>query len=427
MLSGKSTYSRISTFLSVIVILFFTNFPNIKVLKFQYGELSVNRTIAIIVFIILIAISITKRRRISIKRIDIFFYLFILFSMINFFSISWLANLVIIIIIPYILGSYLFDEVKTETIKNTLMIAGLIQSLFILYSTFINPFQLEISGFKEIKTSSNGLNEALLDGRVSGSIGHPVVLGALLLVCLVCGFFNILRQEKMLLSLLSFILTTVSLTLTYSRGSWISAAIVILIMLIFVKTKKVFTKEVTAALLIFILVVSPIGNDIINRFSETSSSDFSVSHRSYMVNWTIDNSTNDLKSFVFGYGFGGSLNLLDKNSPKDGFPVIDNVFLSNLIDFGLIGLLLFFILLGYSIIINFKEKNKWIQFVLIAIIINGLTFDLLYWEQMGMITFLILGLAMNGKKKVFDEKKPSMVSYYGIKNLAILFKGSEIK
>ncbi len=355
--------------------------------------MSINRFLIFIMFVVYIIQFVFGKRKINILSIDLAICAFVFLIAINHVSIGWLGNTILLIIIPFLIGRFFMDEVSPKFIRTTIIISGLFQAMIVLFSSFIRPIRIEIEGFRQIENSSNGLANALLDGRASGSIGHPVVLGALLLICFISCFYNILRQENLFLSTAAAIIVGTSLTLTYSRGSWLAAAIVLTLMVILIKSKKALFKWVTVVLSVFIFLFSPVGSDVVGRFSGTSSQDFSVSHRTEMFSWTWENINKSSYHFIFGNGFGGSLELLQKNTPKDGFPVIDNVILSSVVDFGFIGVITLFIIILFSVIRNFNNKNSWIHYVVIAILLNGFTFDIFYWEQISIISFLLLGFS----------------------------------
>ena len=86
---------------------------------------------------------------------------------------------------------------------------------------------------------------------------------------------------------------------------------------------------------------------------------------------------------------------IEQNKPIDGFPVIDNMFLTNLMDTGVIGFIFLIIIIIYSIFISYKFNLQWISCSILALALNGLTFDAFYWEQTSIIFWLLIGLSMN--------------------------------
>ena len=141
-------------------------------------------------------------------------------------------------------------------------------------------------------------------------------------------------------------------------------------------------------------IALPFVQTIIARFRMTTMEDGSVFHRLEMFSWTFYHSTNNLNILFFGNGIGNTGYFLYRNPPSTNFLVIDNQYLTFLFEYGIIGfisIMLIFSLVAYRSYIA-REKRV-IFFVIIALMMNAFTWEMLTWYQTSIPFWLFIGLA----------------------------------
>jgi len=300
--------------------------------------------------------------------------------------------------------------VKNNQLKVVLsMIKGMsfLQILIILYSVFITPLGIERVGTSSLFwVQSNGINDL---GRVMGTIGHPLVLAVFLLPGIITWFYDIVYKKKMT-SLVGFALATYCIFLTFTRGTWLVLAITISFMILdsgifkqlylFLKglhpsRKKIVIFSSIPIMIIAIFLTTPIIQAIVTRLSMTTMEDGSVFHRLEMFSWTVRHVTNNLDILFLGNGMGNTGSFLRNNPPSTYFFVIDNQYLTFLFEYGIFGFIsimsIFFLSIYRSYIV---KERRIIFFILMALIMNAFTFELVNWYKVAIPLWLFIGLAI---------------------------------
>ncbi|WP_049869239.1 O-antigen ligase family protein [Paenibacillus sp. D9] len=405
----KKKYN-LGSILLITSIIFLMNLPPVQALPFlsifsiNGGNFSLIKVTIIITSIIFFSLFFIKKYKININFMDVLIYFFTLSYLINISDIAKSIYLVIILTMAYFIGRMVFINGDMARLINAIKYGGVIQSLLVIYSVFIGPIIKPVEGSFLFKNFGNGLGSNMSDFRAVGTIGHPVVLAAVLTPALICWIISVFNNSKptnrkmKLLNIFFTLLLTYSIYLTYSRGTWISLLVVIPLVLIKLKVKK----RVFVLFIISITFLVVMSGNIINRLSLITEGDASFSHRLLMYFWSWNEVTSSLKSFIFGFGSGGSIYRLNLNPPIDKFLAIDNMFLSFMVNFGFIGLILMLVLvvkLIYSLIVNKNDVIWWIGCVLLSQSIVGLTFELIDWEQTGAIYWLLIGLGTSAVSK----------------------------
>lgn len=390
-----------------IVILLAMNLPPADVFKITdtpLGTLSPIRLAIPVLFLLIIAISLILKREILIFKADILSLLaFMILICLNFNKLSFVIYYFIFFVLSFLIGRMVSNFIPHKKILGFLMIAGVLQAFLTLILYFKAP------DFISITTSDRDLfrnfNNRLENGfnlRASGTIGHPVVLGTILLPTFVITIQDFFSKEKnkfkKLINILFILILSFAIYLTFSRSTWLICVFIFLFTLI--KKRKFNKSKSFFVLLISIMVIlfTKIGESFFQRLSLLfSSNEGSVSHRLYMYKWTLDQITTNVKTLMVGFGAGSLETVLEENPPIDNFLVIDNTFLSILIETGFIGLFLFLFILLISIKfyynnlkLNFEHNSYVFLLIIISFCLSGIIFDLFYWEQTGfLLTFLI--------------------------------------
>ncbi|WP_438448537.1 O-antigen ligase family protein [Gorillibacterium sp. sgz5001074] len=277
-------------------------------------------------------------------------------------------------------------------VKRSIMYAGLIQSAIVMYSVFVNPV-INIANF--VNDLPVGTDTSFLNTRAMGSVGHPVVLGAVLVPSILCWIDDMILGSKNKVTYAAIGLQLFALYLSYSRGSWISFVLVFIIMMIrYKKTSKIWA--LAAVSLPIVLYFDFLIQDILNRFAVFGQNDGSVSHRLLMYGWTWEQLVRGPRQLFFGEGLGGLMQRFIESPPSDGFLAIDNVFLTVLMQFGAIGFVLLLTMLWsvfYRHLWKGSSNSRWISFVILNMCIVGGTFEVFSWENTGVMFWILIGVS----------------------------------
>ncbi|SFS38919.1 O-antigen ligase family protein [Paenibacillus sp. 453mf] len=403
----KASKNIAFSFLSIVLIFLIFSLMNsppyqavsyFKLIDSPIGAISVSKFLILFSFVLLLLSMIVTNSKYYIALNDCLVYLITCMILINITIISKAAFLIFTIVIPYFIGRMVVNLQLEHIIFKSLKVAGVLQSILVVYSTFFNPVIIPLQNEMLFREFGSGLDGSVFSVRASGTIGHPVVLAAVLLPSFICWIYELFKSvngsntKSTLINLIFSAVLSYSIFLTYSRGTWISAMIVVILLLFKFRILKKLGTIILILIMLVLLATSPITSDIINRLLLINSNDGSFSHRLYMFKWTWEEVIRSVSSFLFGYGSGGSSDRLIINPPPDGFLAIDNAYLTFLHEFGLVGLLIIFIILFRSIF-HSESSHSWIVFVILGQVFNGFTFDVSYWEQAGALMWLVIGLS----------------------------------
>lgn len=366
------------------------------------GTLSLQKIILILLLITLIAF---KKFKIPIPNsFDLFL---ILFSLLLIFylpkDLSHSVFFLEVIIISYIIGKYFYLNFKEDSFRLMVIIGqaiGLVQAITGIISTLFMPIfsqvpNTELFAYKPVQ----GIAGAF---RATGLTGHPITLGAFLIFGLSCFLFD--KKLNKTIKLVSIFTILFTIILTFSRGAWISTVLIFIIWCFSENKIKKFMSVTILGIAAFIAVylINPnVLNLIGDRITMTSNSDFSVSHRTDMISWSFYEWLKSPQSFLVGNG-PSIAELFLEHPVSDPLNVIDNQFLTMVVQFGLFGL--FYIVVGSFIIpvlglkrINQLEKENKHYFMAISIGLicfatYGFVFDFMFNEQLAILYGLTLGL-----------------------------------
>jgi O-antigen ligase len=267
---------------------------------------------------------------------------------------------------------------------------------WLLYGNLNNALGVSESAISAYLLRDGGL-------RASGTTGQAIVLGYVMMVAI--GFYTFIRQYIANLLLRNALLAILvgGLFAAISRGPWVGTVIffVVFIMLGEWPVQNLIKLAFAGALAFGIVLVLPIGGKFVNLLPFVGSVDSgNVDYRERLIE-------NGFKVFQH-YPLFGSVTYLDSpemQSMKQGQGIIDvvNSYLGILLQYGLVGLLLFLGIFAsvlwsvYGILRRFKSKKgeyyllgKTMFAVLVAIMITIYTVSsisfipVLYWLIAGM-------------------------------------------
>jgi len=327
---------------------------------------------------------------------------------------------------------YLINFIKNIKYIVWPVILGLVvQSGIAVYQYYLNhSIGLKIIGESILDPLKSGIPVVIVEGarklRAHGSLPHANILGGMLatwLIVLFSWFYAIKKTKSYYLVWVIFILLTIALVLSFSRGAWLIFGLGILFMIIMVwfKYPKRFKKAIIPSLLVVLVVISFAISQrqaILSRFNlEQPIESISIKSRQQQFD---SFKTVFIKYPILGIGVGQYVPYLYKiNQETEGwsyrsdftgwvynptgyggnYEPVHNIFLLALSELGVIGFLLFISLFIGVFMEIFKNKNK--LFILgrslavawVAIFILGL-FDHYIWtlQQGKLLMFTILAL-----------------------------------
>lgn len=327
---------------------------------------------------------------------------------------------------------YLINFVKD--IKHIVwpVILGLVvQSGIAIYQYYLNhSIGLKIIGESVLDPLKSGIPVVIVDGvrklRAHGLLPHANILGGILAVWLIVlssWFYALKRTKKHYLIWIIFIVLTIALMFSFSRGAWLVLVLGILFMTIMVwfKSIKKLKKAILPGCLVLLVIVSVAFNQrqvILSRFNlEQPVESISIKSRQQQFD---SFKTVFVKYPILGVGAGQYVPYLYKiNQETEGwtyrsdysgwlynstgqtgnYEPVHNIFLLVLSELGVIGLLIFLSLfIGVFIEISRHKKKLFIlsrslAVAWIAIFVLGL-FDHYIWtlQQGKLLMFTILAL-----------------------------------
>ena len=319
---------------------------------------------------------------------------------------SWFKLLEMIILFFYL--KYNFKKLFSfEKISYIFVFSGLFQS-FIAIGQYIQQKSLGLKFLAEssLNPEMAGVAKIIVDGvkiiRVYGTFPHPNVLAAFIFICIFFTLYLFFKRNnsfsKKLFLIISYLILTTSLFLTFSRI--VIIVFLLLNLIYFILLFKKHKKQVLIIFLLFLIflfiITYLIWPEVSSRF-HVSVGDQAISLRLFYS----QTSFLIIQEYpLIGIGFGNFVweirEMLDLLSSWIHQPV-HNIYLLIASETGLIGLFLFLMFL-YQLFRQFnrKLKNKkhyLLLFIFCAFLFFGL-FDHYFWTlQQGQLMFwMILGL-----------------------------------
>ena len=265
--------------------------------------------------------------------------------------------------LPYfVISRFCRDREKVVESLGALLIGAMMVSVvaifehfkgWLLYSTLGTQW-----GVPELFLSLYVLRDSVL--RASASSGHPLVLGHLLVVCIgLMGFFRSHFDSRWKL-VAAWAVLLLALYSTVSRGPWVAAALVIILMGLFTQKVMKFygVLAVTATVSAGALLVSPWADKVINFLPFIGNVDpENVAYRQQILDTTW--------VMIRQNPLFGNVHVLEQlEHLRQGQGIIDlvNVYAEVAMTYGLLGLFLFCLFLFsaafYSIVASLRMRKK---------------------------------------------------------------------
>lgn len=243
--------------------------------------------------------------------------------------------------------------------------------------------------------------------RTISVFGNPIISASVFAILFLLNMYYIKNGFKYILQ----IVLLINIYSTMSRSSWLGLIFVLILYSLknFKFEKEILNKKMTkvqagtiilgfgvilSGLFLMIVNYDIIINEILARFGDSlsrNSTDISNTQRleTFPYIFARLKNTNALNLF-FGSGMDASQNMMKSITiVLEGFTTTDNMFLTFLVDFGLIFTILYIGLVVFSLIRYFFGKtNKFMQLnLLIFIFIN---FTLFFYEGIGWTVIVVL-------------------------------------
>ncbi|WP_127507100.1 O-antigen ligase family protein [Paenibacillus humicus] len=401
-------FIRISGFFLAILIFFAVNLPPSDLIPIKFGPFTLNVAATLMLLFFTLISFLSKRYQVELSSADISMIGISCIVLVNMSDIKQVMLFYFMFIaLPYLTGKFLVYQNVGLILKRIIGYSGIIQTLIILFKPFTFEASTSRGLFWQMSTQTAGGGY-----REVGSIGHPIVLATLLLPSFICWLDTLLdssaKKTEKILSGIFTCLILYSIFLTYSRGAWISLIVATFAILIKRRVFKNTKSYIFATLGALALVV--LGGDLVtsisDRFAALNMNDGSLSHRSYMFAWTWDHLSKMNSNFLIGIGYYQSYPLLKSDVPPDGFAVMDNTFLTLIIELGLLGLFFFVFIVG-KILMNLKlkyRKDTFITIIIISFLMQGFSFDMFSWEGCCIFLWLLIGYQANNTEMKSVER-----------------------
>lgn len=331
----------------------------------------------------LVVLLLTKKDNIKIPKM----YLVLVLIYLTLCSFTFVTtneiNRTLIRMIQY--SEYLLFTVLIFTNIDSLKVLKKMLILYIAVSTI-----LSIIGI--LYTIQNGYNGGLyILGFHKNALG--LVVGYA--IPIIMGLSMLDKTNKVYLILL--ILNIITLLLTFSRSSMIAAIVSSIMVYLFIGKGKHIIKIAAVILLLSIILLQIVPDNTLNLFF-----DFSEKSSAYSRVIIFNDAMEKIKdNLIFGTGIGSYFISLPFINFKQDDP--NNVFLLNLLELGIVGLIVFILILIYIYIYAFNNmrlfKNNKSLLVLNSIFISTFTarlvhvqFDVMWVRGNSLFMFSMVGM-----------------------------------
>ncbi len=296
----------------------------------------------------------------------------------------------------------------------SLAILGVIIASYAIVE-FVAGYNILYGGITAIKVPENLASAGY--HRSSSTIGHPVVLGIILVQIIPFLVFYFIRAASFIRRLfwgLAMTVTASALLVTFAKSSWVTALLLLILgIILYIWRRPQFSKQLKAAFTIFtllcILIITTLG---VIGFQDLKYNTFSNQRQreSYDLRWSMwANSLTVIKSHpMMGVGmWEGAADVYKilvqkKEAIRGGNAAISDIYISTLVEEGLIGFILFLLVIflfstqAWKMIRINSDHSIFVLtafFGLMAVLIDGLVTEsivlwpcmVVFWTTAGLI------------------------------------------
>lgn len=309
-------------------------------------------------------------------------------------SIAFLLRTIVyasVPIIAFLLGSFFSNWINEKLVNKAILIIGFIQALVGIAQVYNKTFrELILKYFTNYEKYSYTF-EIWGTGRAVGTIGNPNTFGVFMVIfvlfALTLLFFR--RGNGKLYNLILIITILISvyaIILSQSRTAFILLIMSTIILVFFSRKRIILRLSILFTLLIIFMIIYHHDPFLSKRFGAENVS--TLGGRIHVWKAIIENYLSPFTAYnLIGYGF---------YYVRDIGNAIDNFYLQLILQYGLIGLVLYINMFIYSIKaflrrINVSEYGKFIVLTIIVILISDFTGAISMSVDIFTFYFLILG------------------------------------
>lgn len=391
---NSMTYNMI--LLTIILLVFYA--PNIG-----------NRDYIGIIIVYLFAVLFSLVSKIQLDKIVLSIILYtsviVIIDLINMFiyssSILYMVRIFIYALIPilsYLVGKFLSTKIDIIFLNKSILFIGVIQALFGILQVYSDKFRFfSLTNYANFEKYNYGFENWAV-GRVVGTIGNPNTYGIFMAVIILFMINIIIPQDqknKNRVSIkISFILCVYAVILSQSRTAYLLLTFGIILSILLRRKNKL--RNILAMLLMILIFIVVFINVpfLLKRFSIDSI--LSFGNRLPIWKTYINEYLNPLNfKFIIGYG---------SNYIKDINQSVDNYYLQIILQYGIIGLLdycimIFTIFKSFTKINNINIKN-FLFIAYLIVLISDFLGTINQHVDFTILMFLIFGYYNNHTKQL---------------------------
>ncbi|PKR77812.1 hypothetical protein CEY16_07740 [Halalkalibacillus sediminis] len=340
--------------------------------------------------------------RININKLTIMIFLYVIFTifvdLINNFiyptsTVSILRTFVysLIPLMAFLLGSYFNNRLNKNLVNKLILITGFGQVLIGIAQVYNKPFRIaSLTYYSDFEKYNYGF-EAWEVGRIVGTIGNPNTFGVFVVIFITYILTTLLSNYKYSTKyniILIFILLTSSyaIILSQSRTAYLLLAVSVVLSLLLSKINILIKSMLLLAVVLsFILIFT---NSLLGTQRFLAENTSTLGGRIHIWTTFIENHLSPFTiQNLFGYGFF---------YVRDIGKAVDNYYLQLVLQYGLIGLLLYLNIFLYAIksflsTVRVSENSIFIIVSIIIILISDITGTINMSLNISIFFFLIMG------------------------------------
>ena len=246
-----------------------------------------------------------------------------------------------------------------------------------------------------------------IGGRVTSLFSNPNILAVYLLLYFPFSLWSAFLPENKGRMRVFYAITTafcaLCILLTWSRGAWLGLAFEVLVFLAFYSKKSRYILRFTPFLFIFVPFLPSNFKSRLLSIGDLGES--SIRYR--LQTW--QGALRMFKEYPLGIGVGEmAWHTMYPHYAVSGTKTVmhaHNIFLQVAVELGVVGLVVFLLLIGVALFRAFQRKNFTVITAVLGAIIMGLFDHLWYYPGMLVPFWSMLAFCMSGDRKVTEKSR----------------------
>lgn len=269
-------------------------------------------------------------------------------------SVLYVLRIFIYALIPivsYLVGKFLSARIDIVFFNKSIIFIGVMQAMFGVLQVYSNKFRIfSLANYANFEKYNYGFENWAV-GRVVGTIGNPNTYGVFMIV-IILFLMNIIIPQKhknknKVPIIISFILCVYAVTLSQSRTAYLLLALGILVSVLFRRKNKLRNFLIMLILILIFIFVFINVPFLSRRFSINSILNFG--NRLPIWKTYINEYLNPINiNLIIGYG---------SKYIRDIGKAVDNYYLQIILQYGIIGLFSYCIMI-FALFKSFKKVNN---------------------------------------------------------------------